>query len=122
MEKERDEIGSQMYTQYDGDNDAIMRQTHTEREGEHGEGSKTAGPSLEWHFSQVFGERTPGEEVLDGMLRIYYCIGIFVMDGRMMHVRLVSLQLISYRQLSLTIAVITWPRVTKVAGWCCLSG
>lgn len=23
-------------------------------------------PELEWHFSQVFGERTPGEEVQDG--------------------------------------------------------
>jgi len=69
MEREREEPVSQAYTQYDGDNDAIMRQTHTEREAEPGAGSKTAGPSLEWHFSQVFGERTPGEEVLDGTLR-----------------------------------------------------
>lgn len=23
--------------------------------------------ALEWHFSQVFGERTPGEEILEGM-------------------------------------------------------
>lgn len=70
MEKEREEITSQVYTQYDGDNDAIMRQTLTERDVEQGGGSKTSGPSLDWHFSQVFGERTPGEEVLDGMLRI----------------------------------------------------
>eukprot|EP00890_Picochlorum_soloecismus_P002032 jgi/Picsp_1/282/NSC_00281-R1_protein len=65
MEKEREDIASQVYTQYDGDNDAIMRQTHTERDVEQAAGSKTAGPSIEWHFSQVFGERTPGEEVLD---------------------------------------------------------
>ena len=29
-------------------------------------GPASAGEPLEWHFSQVFGERSPGEEVQEG--------------------------------------------------------
>lgn len=54
-------------TQYDEDNDAYMitppsQSGFTQNTGGFGESV----PQWEWSFSQVFGERTPGEEVLDG--------------------------------------------------------
>jgi len=53
-------------TQYDEDNDAYMitppsQSGFTQNTGGFGESV----PQWEWSFSQVFGERTPGEEVLD---------------------------------------------------------
>lgn len=49
-------------SQYDEDNDAYMFPPISQS-GLDGGGDMP----LSWHFGQVFGERSPGEEVLDGV-------------------------------------------------------
>ena len=55
-------------SQYDDENDAYMLPPISQR-GLSGESSHEM--PLTWHFGQVFGERSPGEEVLDGTLYTY---------------------------------------------------
>lgn len=50
-------------SQYDEDHDAYMLPPISQR-GLHGDSGDEM--PLTWHFSQVFGERSPGEDVLDG--------------------------------------------------------
>jgi len=55
-------------TQYDDDNDAYMITPPSQRGlTEDAGGFADSVPQLDWSFSQVFGERTLGEDVLDGM-------------------------------------------------------
>lgn len=53
------------HTQYDEDNDAYMVTPSSQR-GLSEDTFTDSVPQWDWNFSQVFGERTPGEEVLDG--------------------------------------------------------
>ena len=54
-------------SQYDDDNDAYMLPPISQRDLNGDSGSDMP---MTWHFGQVFGERSPGEEVLDGMLLV----------------------------------------------------
>lgn len=39
-----------------------------------GDGVMAPPPPLDWKFSQVFGERTAGEEIQEGIIRSYFFI------------------------------------------------
>jgi hypothetical protein len=58
---------------YDEDNDAVMMPPHSQRSAE-GDSVQARELALDWSFSQVFGERSPGEEVLEGMFFVFVCI------------------------------------------------
>ena len=55
---------------FDEDNDAIMGTAPSQRSPDDGANGTQghAANTLDWHFGQVFGERTPGEKIMDGML------------------------------------------------------
>lgn len=55
-------------SQYDDDNDAYMLPPISQQDVN---GDSASEMPMTWHFGQVFGERSPGEEVLDGVLFIY---------------------------------------------------